>query len=581
MTTFRYLSLTCALTGGLLVANSPSAVAQILWDWVKAPVSRGISYGISSAVDGQGNTIVGGYYRTDSSATALDFGNGVLLPATGGAAFITKYAVDGACRWAVRIAAGTHGQLPAVQQVASDAVGNVLVSGVCADSTWFGSQLLRFPPTIPAGERQGFVGKMSAAGQWQWVRGLFGVGRGGDGVSPTLLAPDVRGNLYVAGTFGVMLQIDALRLPAAPWRSIYGAFIARLDSAGRCQWIRGPRGQCDIGMLTDLKVDAAGDAYLVGVIDALAIFGTDTLRGRTVSWGGGPGPAVPATGPADVFVAHLNAAGQWRGAYDLGTGTSARLTFGANGQRYVAGYFLEPQEHFYPSATGTDTLLGGGVYVAHLGAQGQRLALRHTDKGNYVDVAPDGTAYLAGLSQDSLTFGAYTLPARPNRTFYVAGLSATNEWFGVTEVTNPNALPSGFPQPTFLTDLHVQDAALYLYGQHQGEATFGPVVLTSPGAPATPLEEFFVARLGMAVVGVPKPTAEAALALWPNPAPGEVQVTTATGGAVQVLDALGRVVYSTYLAPGTSRLRLPFAPGLYTLRCGAAARKLLVQLAAE
>ncbi|MBC7448476.1 MAG: T9SS type A sorting domain-containing protein [Hymenobacteraceae bacterium] len=576
MLQFRHLPLAWVLPGFLLLVGALPAAAQSSWDWVTMPVGRSSSYAMASTVDAQGNTIVGGYYSADSSAASLDFGNGVTLPAIGGAAFLAKYDVGGACSWAIRLEGGANAQSPVIRRVTTDAAGNVLVTGVCPDSTRFGAQLLRFPTANPTRERQGFVGKLSAAGTWQWVKGLRDTYIGADGVEPTLLAPDAQGNLYVAGTFYDTLRVDNLRLPAGRWRSAFGAFVARFDSAGRCQWARSPQGWCSVADLTDLKVDAAGDAYLVGVIDHLAVFGTDSLWGRMVSGGAGPGPSVPWSAPADAFVARLNAAGQWRGAYDLGTGGSARLTFGANGVNYVAGDFYEPYEHVFTSATGVDTLLGSGSYVARLGAQGQRLALRTTDKVGLVAVEPDGTIYLAGFSQDSLAFGAYTLPARPERAFYVAGLSPTNQWFGVAEVTNPAVVPGWYP-PTYPVDLHVRGATVYVSGNHLGTANFGPVVLTSPGAPAAPRGEFFVARLNTAPLGLPQAAAGAPLTLWPNPAHGFVQVATSTGGLVQVQDAIGRVVHTTHLAPGTSHLRLPLPPGLYTFRCGAATRKLVVQ----
>ena len=58
-------------------------------------------------------------------------------------------------------------------------------------------------------------------------------------------------------------------------------------------------------------------------------------------------------------------------------------------------------------------------------------------------------------------------------------------------------------------------------------------------------------------------------------------VTPADGGGVSTArgyDALGRVVHTSHLAPGTSHLDLNgLPPGLYTVRTGTQARRLVVE----
>ncbi len=557
---------------GLGLTGFQPATAQYQWDWVSVPTGTGSSYGAVSTVDAAGNSYLGGAYSANT--TVLDFGNGITLPAMTSAAFVTRYDALGRCQWASRISSRAGAQFPLIKSIATDPTGNVLVSGLCTDSTQFGTQVLRFPTRSALTERQGFVGKLNAAGQWQWVTSVRSR-HNTDGVEITALGTDAQGNVYAAGNARDSLYAAGFTLPV-DWRR--GAlFVARLAPTGQWQWARGTTGWADpsFSHVTDLKVDANGDARLVGVINQTCVFGTDSLHGREWVGSGGPGPGVPPSAAADVFVARIDAAGQWRGAYDLGTGMSARLVLGASGTHYVAGYYDESVAVAYASAAATDTLRGIGTYIAHFGPQGQRLGLRHTDKGGDVEIAPDGTAYLMSTSRDSLTFGARILPPRPDRAFYVAGLSPANQWIDVQEVTNAAAIPvpPGQWLPTFPLDLHYAAGALYIHGAHEGTVRFGAHTATT----TTP--QFFLARLSTPLLGLPATAAAAsALHLFPNPAHGTVQLSTPTGGPVQMFDAVGHTVRTAHLAPGTSALSLQgLAPGFYTVRAGVAVRKLVVE----
>lgn len=570
---------------GLGLASFQPATAQYQWDWARLAAGRTTSYATTSATDPQGNTYEGIYLSADTSTATLDVGNGSALALTGSeAAAVVKYDPSGTCQWAVKLEANAARPSPVIKRIATDAAGNVIVTGICPDSTWFGAQVLRFPTTNPTTERQGFVGKLNAAGQWQWISALRGQWNGIEGATPAGLTTDQRGSIYVAGSFKGMLTAGSLTL-ASGWPNA-GFFIARLSPTGQWQWARSPGGQSDTysSAITDLKADATGEAYLVGTINSLAVFGTDTLHGHTWSGPGGPGPGVPPTWPADVFIARIDTAGQWQRAHDLGFGYVGRLTFGANGIYYVAGGFVD-YEVTYASAAGTDTLRFAGGYVASFGPQGQRLDLRHFESDQqgpyFAAVSPDGTAYLMGTSQqDSLRFGPHVLPPRPDRMCYLAGLSADNQWLGVTEVTNPTVIDPAWLPATYLLDVQAAAGSVTVSGQHQGAATFGPTLpLVTPAVPAWQHQQFFLARFSTPLLGLPAtPGAVSALQLWPNPAHGTVQVSTSTGGRVQVVDLLGRVVLTAYLVPGTSRLTISsLVPGAYIVRQGTAARRLVVE----
>ncbi|RYU75823.1 LamG-like jellyroll fold domain-containing protein, partial [Hymenobacter persicinus] len=117
------------------------------------------------------------------------------------------------------------------------------------------------------------------------------------------------------------------------------------------------------------------------------------------------------------------------------------------------------------------------------------------------------------------------------------------------------------------TDYQFQDQQLLGYGaklvyyrlrqvDHDGTASYSPVRIVAP-------------------------TVETGLALFPNPTTGGAMLTgTSPGTAVQVYDALGRLVLTaTADAAGTTALRLPpsFPRGVYIVRSGAAALRLSVR----
>jgi hypothetical protein len=64
----------------------------------------------------------------------------------------------------------------------------------------------------------------------------------------------------------------------------------------------------------------------------------------------------------------------------------------------------------------------------------------------------------------------------------------------------------------------------------------------------------------------------------PNPATGTVRLHGATAESATLLDATGRTVRVWHLAPSTSDLSLAgLTPGVYSVRCGTTARRLVVE----
>jgi hypothetical protein len=139
-----------------------------------------------------------------------------------------------------------------------------------------------------------------------------------------------------------------------------------------------------------------------------------------------------------------------------------------------------------------------------------------SDAGHGVAVSGQ-QVFVGGVSKAPATFGSYSFPTSTSNIFAV-----------LTRVTDP--------------------------------------VLITPTTPTTPL----AAQAGGSVP---------ALSLYPSPTTGRATLSgAARGAAVQVLDALGRVVATaTAGADGTASLPGGLAPGLYVVRAGAAAGRLVVE----
>ena len=115
---------------------------------------------------------------------------------------------------------------------------------------------------------------------------------------------------------------------------------------------------------------------------------------------------------------------------------------------------------------------------------------------------------------------------------------------------------------------------VYAGGVIAPPATFGPT--TIPAAAGTSVA--VLARLTDAMLLATRPGSAAPAGLYPNPASGAATLSGAQPGAVvQVLDALGRVVATaTADASGTAALA-GLAPGVYVVRAGSSATRLVVQ----
>ena len=175
-----------------------------------------------------------------------------------------------------------------------------------------------------------------------------------------------------------------------------------------------------------LAVDAVGNTYAAGVFNGTIALGTTVL----VAAGTSAGPNLPA--PADVFVAKLDAAGNYvwaiKASGDLADEVTGITVDGA-GDVYVTGHFES-----YSLGFGGTTLFNSSAraeaYVAKLsGTTGQWLWARRAggignDFPTAIAVSASGGVYIAGSSSSrTADFGAFTLVNSQSGDAFIAKLN--------------------------------------------------------------------------------------------------------------------------------------------------------------
>lgn len=156
-----------------------------------------------------------------------------------GSAFVAKYDGDGTRVWNERRAVGS------ITNIAVDATGNVYAVGATAGGAVDGNAGL--------GERDGFLFKYDADGNWQWTR-LIGTS-GEDAARAVAVSND--GTVLVTGF--VTGSLDG-----APYVGVYGdIFLAAFDADGHRLWTR-QFGTSEDDTTSGIATDRANDIYVTG-----------------------------------------------------------------------------------------------------------------------------------------------------------------------------------------------------------------------------------------------------------------------------------------------------------------------------
>ena len=256
--------------------------------WAAGTTGSGSSVAQSAGVkfDGEGNVVSTGFF-----AQTVNFnpGSGTLnLPYAGSRdIFVQKLSPAGGLVWAVGLGGADIDQGNAI---AADAAGNIYITGTFSSTVNFnpGSP----PANLSAGGfEDGFLLKLSSAGQFSWVKDQLETGF--SAAQGTGVALDGSGHVFTAGYYQVSLSLDPTA-SGALLRSAgsYDVFVAEYDANG--DFLAGQSaGGKDFDAGFGIGVNSAGLVAIAGRYTGPATFGPTTL---------------PAQSSKSIFISQLSSA---------------------------------------------------------------------------------------------------------------------------------------------------------------------------------------------------------------------------------------------------------------------------------
>ena len=367
--------------------------------------------------------------------------------------------------------------------IAIDDNGNSYMTGTFVGTANFGSYSL-----TSFGYKDIFIAKMDTTGNWLWATKAGGSywdqGYG--------IAIDDNGNSYVTGRFHYTATFGSYSLTSSGENDI---FVAKMDANGNWLWATKAGGSSyDYGH--SIAIDDNGNSYVTGEFVGTATFGSYSLT---------------SSGINDIFVAKMDATGNWLWATKAGGSGNDYgydIAIDDNGNSYVTG-------QFWSNATfGSYSLVTSGYYdifVAKMDTTGNWLWATKAggssaDYGHSIAIDDNGNSYVTGEFVGTATFGSYVIYSSGNLDIFVAKMDANGNWLWATKAGGSN-FDQGY-------GIAIDDYTnSYVTGYFGGTATFGSYSLTSSGS-----YDIFVAMLNPPVSTDPEINPDALnFSHYPNP----------------------------------------------------------------
>ena len=340
------------------------------------------------AVDSAGNIYVAGTAgRNFPTTTGGPFGS-----STSASAFLAKINPATGLVYSYLIP-GLGGKV----SVAVDAQGDVYFAG---DYSGFATT-----PGALQGKGGIVVGKLNAAGTKLVYGAQFGGTSGVLGEAAAGIAVDSSGNAYIAGTtsstdFPTTTGAFQTTLPGR----FAAAFVAKLNASGSALVYGTYLGGSDLEIASQIRLDAQGDAYVLGLSDSTDFPltpGAFQTANTDIGYTGFLSKFKP-DGSSLVFSTYI------AGAFGFSTGTNPLFSVGSFDIDSAGDVFLTGQAGSgFPVTPGaTQSCLAGGgsdIFVAEFTPQGKLSAASYLggsggDSAQVIAVNPDGTVTVAGRS---------------------------------------------------------------------------------------------------------------------------------------------------------------------------------------
>ena len=286
--------------------------------------------------------------------------------------------------------------------VATDASGNVLVTGSFAASINFGGE-----PLISAGGSPGssdvFVAKLDSSGNHVWSK------RFGDVNSDAAqgVAVDGAGNVLVVGHFGGTVDFGGGPLSSAGGQDV---FLVKLDANGAHVWSK-RFGDSAKQSAQSVVVDTTGNVIITGYF------------GGAVDFGGGP---IASTTNKDVFLAKYDISGGHLWSASFGAAEGRAVAVDGMGNVLAAGALLGTVDFGggqLSSAGGQDAFLAklddGGMHV-----WSKRFGDVSYQAARAVAVDSAANTLMTGYFSGSVDFGGGPLSSTAGENIFLAKFDA-------------------------------------------------------------------------------------------------------------------------------------------------------------
>lgn len=357
--------------------------------WTKKMGGTNIDFGNDIAIDASGNIYtIGCFLEIGDFDPGADTVN--LTSAGSYDIFISKLSASGNFIWSKRMG-GTGADVGT--SIATDATGNVYVTGTFQDTANFGAG--NTYSLSSAGGEDIFVAKLDVSGNVTWLKQMGGISS--DYVSS--IALDAADNIYTTGYFNDMVDFD----PGSGTFSLNSVgvvdiFISKLNNTGNFVWAK-QMGGPGIDYTNSIAIDTSDNIYTTGIFNDSVDFNMGTGSFTLTS-----------VGNEDIFITKLNAAGNllWvkqMGGPDFDAGNS--ITTDATGDVYTTGYFEGTAD--FNSNTGTDTLTSkgsGDIFISKLSPSGNLIWTKQmggtgSDRGNSIVIDIFDNIYTTGNFEDT------------------------------------------------------------------------------------------------------------------------------------------------------------------------------------
>lgn len=284
-------------------------------DWLAGSHGNFVSEALDVAVDGNGNSVVTGYFSgqlnfTDSSVQAVSGLSDI---------FLAKFDGNGNLLWLKRFGGA---QADRGHKVAFDSNNNIYLTGYFSGSFNFGGISI----ASAGGSRDIFTAKLTPAGAVTWVRSDGGSGED----TPFGLAVDSQGNAVITGRFSGTTNIGGVTHSSQinPNTGLPGLdiFIAKFTASGAPVWTRKAHSKLDDTGIA-VTCDNANNIYVTGQYSDTMTFITQTVNNQVNNAG---------------YVARLSANGdvQWFDKLGATQTYASAIRINANNELYLTGNFL-------------------------------------------------------------------------------------------------------------------------------------------------------------------------------------------------------------------------------------------------